>query len=211
MKAAIASVIATTTVTGAFAQVAPGHFGEPKGMVQSRWDATREIAACVVKVDEAGAANLAGKRVADLPKKLPPSMQGALGRCIDRRRASLTLNSVELRGVLAEYLMVAEPMRMRTAALRVRAPARVSPLGVDNGTVQELLVDCAVAAEPKAASALIATPAGSAEERTAIAPLAGALQGCAPAEGAVHFTPALLRAHVAAALYRQVAAPAAGV
>lgn len=171
-------------------------------------DATREMALCVLKKDRANAVAIAASEPATAAfDKAARRIEPALSNCLKPEMQSLTIRINDLRGVFAELLLKegdnAALVRART--LPAVAPRRIT-LGKYTDVNDSALFRCVAEADPLQAATLVQAMPGSADEGAAFRGLSVALQGCVPANAAMHVKPYQVRLLIAASLYGRLAA-----
>lgn len=171
-------------------------------------DATRAIAACVVKRGRADAIAVAGTDpAAPEYKKIVHRIEGALTACLKAKATSLSIRVNDLRGVLAESFLKEDngSHLARARGLTPVTPQRVT-FGNSGALNDATLFRCVVDAAPAEAVALMLAQPASVEEGSAFRRMAPSLQGCVPEQAAVHLKPFQVRLLVAAALYGRLTA-----
>ncbi|OYY90016.1 MAG: hypothetical protein B7Y45_09885 [Sphingomonas sp. 28-66-16] len=175
--------------------------------LMSRVDATRSIAACVLKRDRTDAIAIAGSEPAT-PRfdKAAGRIDAPLTACLDPDMRSLLIRINDLRGVFAETLLKEADggALARARALPVIPPRRIE-LGKSQVANDAALFRCVAGADPQRAASLVEAAPGSVEEASAFRGLSPALQSCVPANAAMQLKAFQVRLLVAASLYGRLA------
>ena len=175
----------------------------------SRVDATRLLAACVLKRDRPNAVVIASMD-ASTPEfnKAARGIRSAASVCLGHKMRSLTIRVNDLRGAFAESLLKETDgaALARALALPSLPPQRINP-SKDEDMNDAALFRCVVGAAPAQAVALVEALPGSIEEGAAFRSLGSALQSCVPEKSAMHIKPFQVRLLVAASLFGRLAVP----
>ena len=191
----------------ALAQAAPPAPAKSSKLL-SRVDASRLIAACMIKRDRRHA-SLFVENEPHTPafKKAWSELESAMAACIMPESQSLTLRINDLRGTLAEALLreAGGAALDRAGALSAEPPQRIG-VGKSGIANDDRLFRCAIAASPIAAAALVKADPASPAEAAAFNDLGAALQQCVPENVEMKLQLFQIRWLVAAALYSRLAA-----
>ncbi len=187
----------------------------PERLVSQR-ALTNTMAACAVRRDRAAARRFVLADFPDDEGTMPPALKAARERivrtlvpCMGADFRSVTMDGLTLRGFLAAGLLTADGgLPLRAARALPDVPAAPVARG---GAIGVRFWSCVAAAAPGPAADLIAADDASSAEGHAFAALSPALEGCAPAGGAMRIKPGNVRPQVAAAVYRRVAGAPVGV
>ncbi|QYE34017.1 hypothetical protein KZX46_14505 [Polymorphobacter sp. PAMC 29334] len=185
----------------------PPPAGRPplEGPLMARYLAAEQVGGCVVrnKPKVAQLFVLAGGGDRSDPASNASELRYAAVPCLKGEFRSVHLDGLEMRGAMAEALL-----KEHNAALLLKARStpphlaeRIAPL-VEG--INLALFGCAVAAMPAQAAALLDAAPSTSGEASAFAAIEPALQGCAPADAALHIKPSAVRWLVATSLYRLV-------
>lgn len=133
------------------------------------------------------------------------SIQQAMGGCMSARDASITVDIFDLRGDLAEELLVEnDAARLRQSAALTPHPAQRIAAGPGSGDMNEMIVRCAVAADPADGARLLTAGAETLAELDAFRKLLPGVQSCVPEKVELHIKPFQVRRLVAISLYRLI-------
>lgn len=134
-----------------------------------------------------------------------PMERSAIRRVFDGssciRRHTISGQSQDFRSALAEAGVLRD--ESRRARLHALAPVPASAVG--DGADEAFIgryTHCIAAADPVAALAVLEAPVGSAEERSAIRAVGGAMMACTPPTVALRINPTQVRGGIAVALYQ---------
>lgn len=209
-RPAIVAAFATVVLAaGSAAAQNPPPPGAPpvEGPLVARYVAAQKVGRCVARRNPKVATRFVLSSGEDRTNAASPeaAFRYAAVPCLAGEFRSVRLNSVEARGAVAEALLkehdAALLQRARTVA--PRPPARVAP--PVGGAPNFALFDCAVAASPGQAAALLEQAPGTPGEAAAFAAIGPALQACAPLDTALRVKPSNVRWLDATALFRLVA------
>ncbi len=173
-----------------------------------RYVTAQQVGGCVVRHNPKVAARFVLSNSDDRADRGSPvnAVIYAAEPCLAGSFASVHFNGVEMRGTIAEALLKDhDAVLLRQArATSVRAPERVPPQ--TEGETSFALFECAVAAMPAEAAALLDAAPTTPGEASAFQAIGPALQACAPLGYALRIRPSDVRWLVATSLYRLVAA-----
>ena len=200
-------VLQVLLATSAAAQAPPGTFAQ-HDEYRSLADQSRRTVHCILgRARQASIKLVNAASLDDWQSKDRSTLEQAMGGCMSARDESLTLTLLDLRGDLAEQLLIEDEMALLQQA--ATAPARPAQrLEARQGDQADAIFQCAVAARPADAIAMIKARPETSEEAAAFDALAPLLQACVPIKYELHLKPHLVRRSVAVALYRVVANPA---
>lgn len=174
----------------------------------SRVDATRLMAACVLKRDRKDAVAIASLMPATPAfDKAARRIEPALVTCLRPDMRSLSIRLNDLRGAFAETLLKEDngAALARAGALPAVPPQRIG-LSKSPAASDAALFACVAGAEPTQAVSLVQADPGSVEEGAAFRTLLPSLQRCAPEKAAMRLKPFQVRLLVAASLYGRLTA-----
>lgn len=203
--AGMAAVVSTAGL--ASAQVPVGSFdGAVK--VTTRYDVTAAMADCMLVRDHGNAGNLVmvpGNDWGRAYRKVSVTLENCM-----KTDGSVTMSAPELRGILAERLLIdRDRLLLRQAAAMASSPAaRVAT--VEREHWQDPVFDCVARSEPAKAAALFGHAVATPGEAAAFRSLIPTLQACTPLGAGFKMKPGEVRPRVAISLYRQLVATSGG-
>jgi hypothetical protein len=198
------ALAAFLTMALAVGQIPPGQTAQHDEL-QPMAVRSRRLAHCVLgRARTASTDFVVGAADEKQERRDRSAIEQALGGCMSYRDASVTLAVDDLRGDLAEQLLI-ENDRALLGHARAQAPVVAQRLNDANGDLTDAVFGCAVAAKPGSAAAMLDASPATPEESAAFRELADGLQACVPIHYELHIAPYLVRRTVAVALYRLVA------
>ncbi len=209
--ATILSALAALAALPAAAQTPPPAGQSPlDGPLVARYVAAQKVGACVVRTRPRVAVRFVLSGPGDRGDDASPAAEFryAAEPCLAGEFRSVHLQPIEIRGAMAEALLKQRDATLlrQARATPPRTAERVAPTAA---TPTLALFDCAVAAMPAQAAAMLDAVPASGGEAAAFQSIGPALQACAPAGAAMHVKPSTVRWLVATSLYRLVANVAA--